>query len=54
MDKTPGQIAYEIDLVTRPNYPDGTLRKTWDELPDFARSQWEKGARYGAENHERE
>lgn len=42
--KAPGQVDYEADLKRRPNYHDGSPRKSWDELDDIARWSWEKGA----------
>lgn len=39
---TKGKKAYEADLAKKPNYHDGTKRKTWQELPEFARWSWEK------------
>lgn len=40
--KSPGQVAYETDVERAPLYHDGTDRKTWDQLPDFARADWER------------
>lgn len=40
--KTPGQIAYEADCAREPLYHDKTTRKTWEQLPDFAKESWEK------------
>ena len=40
--KTPGQLAYEADLVACPLYHDGTPRKTWDQLDELCRSTWER------------
>lgn len=31
---------YEADLAARPNYHDGTPRKTWDQLGELERSTW--------------
>ena len=38
--KGPGQIAYEADVSARPNYHDGSRRKTWDELGDVEKWSW--------------
>lgn len=40
--KTPGQIAYELDVKAMPNYHDGEPRKTWDQLCDVAKWTWER------------
>jgi hypothetical protein len=40
--KSNGQLAYENDLAVTPTYHDGTPRKTWDELPLYARQSWER------------
>ncbi len=40
--QTPGQIAYETELLARPSYDDGSPRNTWDQLDDLTRSTWEK------------
>lgn len=45
MEKTQGQLDYEADCAERPNYQDGTPRKTWAQLSDIARDSWERGAR---------
>lgn len=42
MEKTKGQIAYEADVKRIPVYHDGSPRKQWSELSDFARSSWER------------
>ncbi|HEY0684708.1 MAG TPA: hypothetical protein VGD45_20395 [Steroidobacter sp.] len=42
MNKSPGQIAYEQELLVKPNYHDGTPRKAWDQLKDFAQISWEQ------------
>jgi len=42
MTKTPGQHAYEAELVTFPTYENGTARKAWEDLPDYAKQSWEK------------
>lgn len=39
-DAPSAQEAYEIDLMFRPNYHDGTPRKTWDQLGELERSTW--------------
>ena len=43
---TPGQIAYEEDVLRKPTDPprvDGTVRprRTWDELDDLTKRSWE-------------
>lgn len=40
--KTNGQMAYEADVLKTPLYPDDTPRKTWEQLPEYARRTWEK------------
>ncbi|WP_316189419.1 hypothetical protein [Bradyrhizobium sp. SZCCHNS1054] len=40
--KTPGQTAYEEDVRIMPNYPDGALRKSWDQLSMLAKRTWEQ------------
>lgn len=40
--KSAGQIDYEKDLVLQPNYPDGTPRKTWDQLGELEQSSWHR------------
>ena len=40
--RTPGQIAYEAELLVRPNYDDGRPRRSWDQLPDDIKRSWEK------------
>lgn len=40
--KTKGQIAYELDCGMLPHYHDGTLRRPWAELPDYAKESWER------------
>jgi hypothetical protein len=47
MTKTPGQSAYEEDVVRQPRYlprVDGTRlpRRPWDELGAIERWSWEK------------
>ncbi|WP_313026819.1 hypothetical protein [Brucella sp.] len=44
MSKTKGQLDYENAVAKRPFYEDGTPRKTWDELPDYAKWSWESRA----------
>lgn len=39
--KSQGQIDYEADVARKPRYSDRTPRKTWDELPEYARWSWE-------------
>lgn len=41
MTKSRGQLAYEFDLAVRPTYHTGEGRKTWEQLPDYARRSWE-------------
>jgi hypothetical protein len=41
-NKTPGQIAYEAELVYCPNYHDGSPRCPWEKLADYAKWSWEK------------
>lgn len=51
--KTPGQIAYEANVAQTPNYPDGTARRTWEQLTSVARDSWERRpdfALFGANN----
>jgi len=40
--KTAGQKAYERDIAKRPNYHDGTPRKSWTELPEWAQWSWNR------------
>lgn len=40
--RTPGQIAYEMELEIWPLYEDGTPRKQWHELDALAQGTWEK------------
>lgn len=40
--KTPGQIAFETDLAACPTYHDGTPRRSWDQLSDPIRKNWER------------
>jgi hypothetical protein len=46
--KSPGEIAYYADVAKCPRYHDGARRKTWGEVPPFARQHWEKLARQDA------
>ncbi len=39
---TPGRIAYEADIRAQPLYHDGTPRRTWNQLPDYAQWSWER------------
>lgn len=39
---TPGHTAYEADLRQQPRYHDGTSRRTWEQLSDFAKWSWER------------
>lgn len=40
--KTPGQLAYERDLVLLgPRYADGAPRKSWAQLPQLCKETWE-------------
>ena len=43
-EKSKGQIDYERDCEKNPTYGDGKKRKTWDELPDYAKQNWERYA----------
>ena len=40
--KTKGQTAYELDCGIAPYYHDGTLRRAWAQLPDYAKDSWEQ------------
>jgi hypothetical protein len=40
--KTPGQLAYEAELVYAPTYPCGRPRIAWDDLPQYAKKAWEE------------
>jgi hypothetical protein len=42
-----GRADYEADVKARPFYPDGTRRKSWNELCEIARYSWAKPARLG-------
>ncbi|WP_306150696.1 hypothetical protein [Roseovarius sp. MMSF_3281] len=35
-----GRKAYEADVARQPNYPDGTPRKTWDQLRAIEQWSW--------------
>lgn len=37
-----GRAAYEADVADYPHYPDGTPRRTWDQLSEIARWSWER------------
>ena len=37
--------AYEDSLREWPNYPDGSKRKSWEELGDLEKSTWVKGTK---------
>lgn len=39
---TAGQLAYEADCQKEPTYEDGTPRKPWSTLPEYARHSWER------------
>jgi hypothetical protein len=39
--QSPGQRAYEEDCRRKPQYLDGTYRKTWDQLSEAVRGSWE-------------
>jgi len=41
-NKTPGQVAYESELIARQNYHDGTPRRTWAQLSSAVRDTWER------------
>lgn len=40
--KSQGQIDYEADVARDPMYQDKTPRKTWHELPEYARWSWNR------------
>ncbi len=40
--KTPGQLAYEQDVIRKPFYHDGTRRRPWEALSEVAQYSWEK------------
>lgn len=40
--QSPGQLAYEADVKARPNYNDGSPRKSWDDLGTVERKSWER------------
>jgi hypothetical protein len=39
---TPGQIAYEKDVLARPFYNDGARRKAWAQLGEIEQLSWER------------
>lgn len=39
---TPGQQAYEKDLMQRPCYPNGQPRSAWSDLCAIAQWSWER------------
>lgn len=41
-EKSPGQLAYEADLLICPAYADGLPRRTWEQIGDAAREAWEE------------
>ena len=36
-----GKAAYELDVKRNPIYPDGTNRKTWEQLGEIEKISWE-------------
>lgn len=40
--KTPGQLAYERDVILTPVYHNGNPRARWEELGDIAQWSWER------------
>jgi hypothetical protein len=36
------RAAYEEDVRRSPFYHDGAPRRSWDELPEFARESWRR------------
>lgn len=40
--KTRGQIAYELDVLARPNYDDDTPRPPWEKICAIAKVSWER------------
>ena len=42
MPKSPGQLAHEADVAARPTYPDGSLRRSWEQLESVIRDGWER------------
>jgi len=40
--KSRGQLAYEEDVRRCPVYEDGTPRKPWSKLPDYAKDSWQR------------
>jgi hypothetical protein len=51
LNEEAGKRAYMQDVENMPLYPDGKPRKTWDELPEFAKKSWIKNPypRFGKE-----
>jgi hypothetical protein len=51
MTKTPGQIAYELDVEQQPSYGNKRPRSSWGDLSEVARASWERNPtpRYGGE-----
>lgn len=47
--KTLGQLAYEAEVAAKPVCHDGTPRRAWANLPEYARASWERKPepRYG-------
>lgn len=45
--KSPGQLLYEDSLARMPEYPNGTPRKSWDELSSGQQSVWDMNAAAG-------
>lgn len=43
--KSPGQLAYEAEVVTVPTYHDGSPRRPWHRLGDAAQCSWERDPR---------
>lgn len=37
-----GQLAYEADCLKQPSYHDGIARRSWHDLPAFAKYSWHK------------
>ncbi len=42
MEKTAGQVAYELDVQFRPTYHTGEPRKTWEQLDEVCKWSWER------------
>lgn len=42
MNPSPGQRAYDRDLIRSPLYHDRTRRPSWDQLGAIARWSWER------------